>query len=169
MPAETEELDEKAVQTEGEAQEIDALDFPPGVLAPSEVNKQSPAIKFDDTEKNAIKALNKKVAQRDMPARREQIIRVWESRLFDRQFQHLLPRQNGGWELPALGTGYGRGEEEDRSQWEIDIYSSYRKIILLRTHARSSRHSLRSVGSRQRSRYHGQLKCREAQDEDRAR
>ena len=52
MPADTEELDEKAVQTEGEAQEIDALDFPPGVLAPSEVNKQSPAIKFDDKGQN---------------------------------------------------------------------------------------------------------------------
>ena len=117
------------VKTEGEAQDIDALDFPPGVLAPSEVNKQSPVLDFEDDEKIAIKDLNKKIAQRDMPARREQIIRVWEARLFDRQFQHLLPRQNGGWELPAIGTGYGRGEEEDRSQWEIDIYSSYRKII----------------------------------------
>ena len=129
MPSDTAELNDKDVQTEGEAQDIEALDFPPGVLAPSEVNKQSPPIHFEDDEKNAIKALNKKIAQRDMPARREQIIRVWEARLFDRQFQHLLPRQNGGWEIPALGTGYGRGEEEDRSQWEIDIYSSYRKII----------------------------------------
>ena len=117
------------VKKEGDAQDIAALDFPPGVLAPAEVNKQSPALKFEDDEKTAIKGLNKKIAQRDMPARREQIIRVWEARLFDRQFQHLLPRQNGGWELPAFGTGYGRGEEEDRSQWEIDIYSSYRKII----------------------------------------
>jgi hypothetical protein len=129
MPTDTQDLDEKDVQNEGETKDIEALDFPPGVLAPSEINKQSPPLHFEDDEKNAIKALNKKVAQRDMPARREQIIRVWEARLFDRQFQHLLPRQNGGWELPALGTGYGRGEEEDRSQWEIDIYSSYRKII----------------------------------------
>jgi hypothetical protein len=116
-------------QSEGDAVDIDALDFPPGVLAPAEVNKQSPPLYFEDDEKNAIKALNKKIAQRDMPARREQIIRNWEAHLFDRQFQHLLPRQNGGWELPAIGSGYGRGEEEDRSQWEIDIYSSYRKII----------------------------------------
>ena len=124
-----EDLDVKSGQEEGEAQDIEALDFPPGVLAPSEVNKQSPALHFEDDEKNAIISLNKKIAQRDMPARREQIIRVWEARLFDRQFQHLLPRQNGGWELPAIGSGYGRGEEEDRSQWEIDMYSSYRKII----------------------------------------
>ena len=117
------------VEVKGQAKEIADLDFPPGVLAPAEVNKQSPPLHFEDDEKTAIKDLNKKIAQRDMPARREQIIRVWEARLFDRQFQHLLPRQNGGWELPAIGTGYGRGEEEDRSQWEIDIYSSYRKII----------------------------------------
>ena len=128
MPADVEELEE-STGTSGVAKDIDDLDYPPGVLAPSEVNKQSPVLKFEDDEKNAIKALNKKIAQRDMPARREQIIRTWEARLFDRQFQHLLPRQNGGWELPAIGSGYGRGEEEDRSQWEIDIYSSYRKII----------------------------------------
>ena len=70
MPSDTAELNDKDVQTEGEAQDIEALDFPPGVLAPSEVNKQSPPIHFEDDEKNAIKALNKKIAQRDMPARR---------------------------------------------------------------------------------------------------
>jgi hypothetical protein len=107
----------------------DSPEYAPGVLCAAETSKLSPPLDFNEEEVNAIKALNRKIGMRDMPARREQIIHVWEERLFDRSYQHLLPRNNGGWELPAIGSGYGPGEEEDRSQWEIDIYSSYRKII----------------------------------------
>ena len=94
-------------------------------LKPRQI-KSSPLMRW---KKPRIKTLNGKVAMYDMPSRREQLVKVWEARLFDRGYQHLLPRQNGGWELPAIGSGYGPGEEQDRSQWEIDIYSSYRKII----------------------------------------
>ena len=103
-------------------------EYAPGLLCAIEAPPEDP-IEFEDDEINAIKALNRKTSMKDMPSRREQLVRVWEARLFDRGFQHLIPRQNGGWEIPAIGSGYGPGEDEDRSQWEIDIYSSYRKII----------------------------------------
>jgi len=106
----------------------DTPEYAPGVLCAIEAPPEK-EIEFDDQEISAIKSLNRKVAMRDMPSRREQLVRVWEARLFDRGFQHLLPRQNGGWEIPSVGSGYGPGEDEDRSAWEIDIYSSYRKII----------------------------------------
>ena len=108
--------------------EPEAPEYEPGVLCAIEAPPET-KLDFDDQEISAIKTLNRKVAMRDMPSRREQLVRVWEARLFDRGFQHLLPRQNGGWEIPSVGSGYGPGEDEDRSAWEIDVYSSYRKII----------------------------------------
>lgn len=104
------------------------VEWAPGVLCAIEAPPDK-ILTVDALEEAALKTLNGKIAMYDMPSRREQLVKVWEARLFDRGYQHLLPRQNGGWELPAIGSGYGPGEEEDRSQWEIDIYSSYRKII----------------------------------------
>lgn len=104
------------------------VEYAPGVLCAVEVPPENP-IELDDDEIKAIKALNGKVAMYDMPSRREQLIRVWEARLFDRGYQRLLPRYGGGWEVPGLDTNYGSTGNDERAPWEIDIYSSYRKII----------------------------------------
>lgn len=129
--AEDQEVIPDSANTEGtgkKEEKADTPDYAPGLLCAVEAPPEDP-IEFEPAEITAIKALNRKTAMKDMPSRREQLVKVWEARLFDRGFQHLLPRQNGGWEIPAIGSGYGPGEDEDRSQWEIDIYSSYRKII----------------------------------------
>lgn len=101
---------------------------PPGVLVGVEWTKKG-TVKLDDDEQNAIKELLTTLNQRESPARREQIIRVWEKRLFKRGFQHILPMRNGGWALPAQGSGYGYGEESSKSMYETNIYASYADII----------------------------------------
>ena len=119
---------ETQIPDDQDGQQGDAPDYPPGTLCGCQVHPTEP-VDLTTDEISKIKSLVTKIAQRDMPARREQIIRIWEARLFDRGFQHLLPRRNGGWTLPAVGSGYGAGEKESRSIFEVNIYSSYRKII----------------------------------------
>jgi len=69
--------------------------------------------------------------QRDMPARREEILAVWEAELFWRGFQHLLPMRSGfGWEFASPGTGYGPGEPGFRSMFETNFYLVYGMSIV---------------------------------------
>ena len=100
----------------------------PGVLIGVEWFKEGP-LEFSEEEKNALKDICVKLQTREMAPRREQIIMVWKKRLFDRGFQHLLPQRNGGWQLPAVGSGYNPQDQDSRSMFVINIYSSYRQII----------------------------------------
>jgi hypothetical protein len=109
------------------AQEIPKRE--PGVLCGVEWTKAG-TIDCSEPEQNGILDLLTKLNARESPARREQIIRVWEKRLFDRGFQHILPQRTGGWSLPAAGTGYGYGEEGSKSTFETNIYNSYKLIII---------------------------------------
>jgi hypothetical protein len=109
-----------------------ATDVPqrePGVLVGVEWNKKEP-LDLTDEEQNSVKDLLRTLNQRDSPARREEIIRTWEKRLFDRGYQHILPLRNGGWRLPAQGSGYAYGEEGSKTTYETNIYNSYGQIII---------------------------------------
>lgn len=112
---------------------LEMPDLPIGTLVATEVSYRE-ALEFSDPEINALRDLCRTVQTRDMPARREEVIRVWEHRLFDRGHQHLLPSYAGGaingWTLPAIGTGYGPGEAGPRSIFETNIYNSYMQIIV---------------------------------------
>lgn len=101
----------------------------PGTLIGIEVS-YAPMVDVDQEEQNAIKEVVRKLTTRDMAARREQVIRIWEKHLFDRGFQHLLPLNSGGWQIPAIGSGYGPGEPQSRSMFETNIYNSKSKIII---------------------------------------
>jgi hypothetical protein len=103
---------------------------PPGTLIGQEVSYR-PKLEVDTAEVNALRELSRTIFNRDMPARREEVIRIWEKRLFDRGLQHLLPRRGGGWEIPGAGTGYNPGDEENQqSIFEINVYSPYNLIII---------------------------------------
>jgi hypothetical protein len=99
----------------------------PGELIGVEYFKK-PALEWEDDEKAAIRDLCRLTQNRDMPARREEVIRVWEARLFDRGKQHLLPLRNGGWKIPGAGTGYGT-QDQVRSMFEINIYGAFQEIV----------------------------------------
>ena len=103
--------------------------LPAGTLCGQEWSKK-PNIDLKPSQKTAFKDLARACSQRDMPARREEIIRVWEARLFWRGYQHLVPRANGGWKFPTVGTGYHPQEASYQSMFELNIYSSAGEVII---------------------------------------
>lgn len=109
-----------------EKQEVEKSE--PGELVGVEWTRKG-TVECSKEEQNSIKTLLTKLFSRDSPPRREEIIRIWERRLFDRGFQHILPLRQGGWALPAQGTGYGYGEESSKSNYETNIYNSFQQMI----------------------------------------
>lgn len=102
--------------------------FAPGELCAVESYKDG-QIDCTEEEKRALKELGENCDNRDMAARREEVILVWKKRLYDRGFQHLLPARNGGWILPAMGSGYNPNDQDSRSMFIVNIYNSYQQTI----------------------------------------
>jgi hypothetical protein len=99
--------------------------LPPGSLIGTDWSK-SPALDLKESHISSVKDLLKKQMNKEMAARREEILRVWEAELFWRGYQHLLPSTTGfGWEFAGAGSGYGRGEQYQRSMFETNFYLSY--------------------------------------------
>jgi hypothetical protein len=117
-----------AEQTKPATSETDVPHREPGILVGVEWTKKGTVTCTED-EQRAIKALLTKLNNRDSAAYREMIVRTWEKRLFDRGLQHILRTSNGGWTLPAQGTGYGYGEENSKSSFETNVYNSYNQMI----------------------------------------
>jgi hypothetical protein len=111
-----------------EEKKVEVPKAEPGELVGVEWTKKG-TVTLTKEEQNSAKQLLVKLFSRDSPPRREEIIRIWERRLFDRGFQHILPLRNGGWALPAQGTGYGYGEESSKSNFETNIYNSFQQMI----------------------------------------
>ena len=106
----------------------DTPKFAPGELCAVEWYKDGP-VECTDDEKAALKELGENCDNRDMAARREEVILDWKKRLYDRGFQHLLPARNGGWILPAMGSGYNPNDQDSRSMFIVNIYNSYQQTI----------------------------------------
>lgn len=100
-----------------------------GVLAGVEYSKEPNATLTED-EKAAIKTLCADAARRDYPARLLEVIQSWESALFFRGFQFLLPQKGGGWKIPGESTGYGPSMQMDLSLLPTNIYSANAQIII---------------------------------------
>ena len=100
----------------------------PGELTAVEWYKDGP-VELTQDEQNAFKDLCTKLQTREQAPRREEIILDWKKRLYDRGFQHILPTRNGGWQLPAVGSGYNPQDQDSRSMFIVNIYASYRQII----------------------------------------
>src|SRR5580658_322962 len=111
-----------------DATKIEVPKRKPGALCGVEWTRKG-TVDCTQDEQCSIKSLLTKLFSRDSPPRREEIIRIWERRLFDRGFQHILPLRQGGWALPAQGTGYGYGEESSKSNFETNIYNSFNQMI----------------------------------------
>src|ERR1700734_225254 len=115
--------------TGGDATKQDPVPkYEPGVLIGVEHYKKG-KLEFSEEEQGAIKELCRELSNRDMSARREEIILDWKKRLYDRGFQHLLPQRNGGWQLPPVGSGYNPQDPDSRSMFIVNIHNSYGDII----------------------------------------
>lgn len=116
-------------KAQGGTTAIEVPKLPPGTLIDVEVSYRE-KIELSEDEINEVRDLCRMIQNRDMPARREEVIRIWEKRLFDRGYQHLIPLRTGGWKLPAQGSGYAAGDQNSRSIFETNIYNSYMQIIV---------------------------------------
>jgi hypothetical protein len=58
------------------------------------------------------------------------VIQAWEAALFDRGFQFLIPRREGGWLIPGESTGYGPSMQLDLALLPTNIYSAYGQMLI---------------------------------------
>jgi len=130
-------------QTTTENNPTDATAFDPdqlqlGELAPFDVSDQpmyttDPTSEYTltDDEKRCLKELVLLCSRTDVASRRFEVEQAWEARLFERGYQHLLPRRGGGWSLPGENTRWGVSATADSSAlYSTNIYGSRRDIIV---------------------------------------
>lgn len=107
-------------------------DFLPGELAPHWASPY-PDADLSEQEKNTLHGLVILVGQKDTAARRWEVESSWESRLFDRGYQYLLPKRGGGWILPPFAANYGNSSSGSSGGkfygYETNIYTTYGEII----------------------------------------
>lgn len=107
----------------------EADEYAPGVLAGVEVSDQE-NVDLDPKLKNALKNLKVKAEKRDYPARLIEVIQAWESALFYRGYQFLIPQRGGGWIIPGESTGYGPTMQMDLALLPTNIYSARAQMII---------------------------------------
>lgn len=87
-------------------QDVDMESFVPGQYAAFDYSAE-PFAKPDDEQKRVLRELVITASRRDVASRRFEVEQRWEQRLFDRGYQHLLPRRGGGWSLPGEKSVWG--------------------------------------------------------------
>ena len=100
-----------------------------GVLAGLEWSPVKNA-ELNDDQKNALHFLVTKHKKRDYPARLIEVIQSWETALFYRGFQFLIPQRGGGWIIPGESTGYGPTMQMDLALLPTNIYSARAQMII---------------------------------------
>jgi hypothetical protein len=112
MPDESADASVEQVESEPQDSEAKSLDdaemegFVPGLYAPFDYSKE-PFAKLDDDEKRVLRELVILKCRTDVASRRFEVEQRWEERLFERGYQHLLPRRGGGWSLPGEKSVWG--------------------------------------------------------------
>ena len=104
-------------------------DFVPGALAAFDYSPEDFA---DPTEedKNTFHELVILASRTDVASRRFEVEQSWEARLFERSYQHLMPRRGGGWSLPGEGSKWGPLAIADSSAlYSTNIYGRDKDII----------------------------------------
>lgn len=116
--------------TEDAASKYD--DFEPGELTSFDVTDQ-PIVRTLDTPggTEVIRELVVLCSRTDVASRRFEVEQAWEARLFERGYQHLLPRRGGGWSLPGEGSKWGPLSTADSSAlYSTNIYGRDKDIIV---------------------------------------
>jgi broad specificity phosphatase PhoE len=119
-------------ETEQDEKEKPALEFEPGELASFPLSPH-PAAELSDNAKNVLKELCDLASKKDLAARRWEVNQAWEARLFDRGYQYLWPRKNGGWLIPPASTPNTSGQRAVSGfpsyGRETNIVGAYGEII----------------------------------------
>ena len=112
----------------------DDLDIRPGDLAPCWYSREPNQVRtLSEPARLSLKKILDSIAHKDVAARRWEVQQSWESRLYDRGYQVLIPRRGGGWIVPVYAaTDYNVGTRRRRSaetSCETNIYATYGEII----------------------------------------
>lgn len=105
-------------------------DFVPGEFTSFDFSDQ-PFAELSEKAKNALHELVILASRTDVASRRFEVEQAWEARLFERGYQHLLPRRGGGWSLPGEGSKWGPLSTADSSAlYSTNIYGRDKDIIV---------------------------------------
>lgn len=105
--------------------------FIPGEITSFDVSSE-PFVAFDyPGGKEIVHQLVITASRTDVASRRFEVEQAWEARLFERGYQHLLPRRGGGWSLPGEGSKWGPLSTADSSAlYATNIYGRDKDIIV---------------------------------------
>jgi hypothetical protein len=105
-------------------------EFIPGQLTAFDSSEQ-PFAEISDDEEKILNELVIIASRTDVASRRFEVEQAWEARLFERGYQHLLPRRGGGWSLPGEGSKWGPLSTADSSAlYSTNIYGRDKDIIV---------------------------------------
>lgn len=103
--------------------------FTPGELTSFD-HSPEPFVDLPDQAKNLVRELVILASRTDVASRRFEVEQAWEARLFERGYQHLLPRRGGGWSLPGEGSKWGPLSTADSSAlYSTNIYGRDKDIV----------------------------------------
>lgn len=86
---------------------------------------------LSEDARNALMALDYILSKADIAPRRIEIEQAWKAIHYDRGYQFLLRNRNGGWTIPATGTGYGPQDQKYNSQfYQTNVYGEKGEIIV---------------------------------------
>ena len=85
-----------------------------------------------EAEKKGLGQLCDIAGRTDPASRRITVEQCWRARLYQRGYQRLIPRKNGGWSLPGAGTAWGVGkvEQNNTDTGQINVYSRDHDVIV---------------------------------------
>ena len=108
----------------------DAASYVPGQFTAWDYSPND-FVDLSEDEKKIIQELVIIAARTNVASRRFEVEQTWEARLFERGYQHLLPRRGGGWSLPGEGSKWGPLSTADSSAlYSTNVYGRDKDIIV---------------------------------------
>src|ERR1700761_1853893 len=85
-----------------------------------------------DAEVKALRELCEIAGRTDPASRRITVEQCWRAQLYQRGYQRLIPRRNGGWSLPGAGSVWGAAkvEQNNTDTGQINVYSRDHDVIV---------------------------------------
>ena len=83
-------------------------------------------------EVEALTELCSIAGRTDPASRRITVEQCWRARLYQRGYQRLIPRKNGGWSLPGAGSAWGgaKVEQSNTDTGQINVYGRDHDVIV---------------------------------------
>lgn len=101
-----------------------------GLYAPFDFSPE-PFVQVNERQKGLFNSLCTNVARADIACRYLEVSQAWEARLFERGYQHLIPRAGGGFDLPGANSIWGPIAVADASaNYPTNIYGRDKDIIV---------------------------------------